>query len=288
MILSCDIVEGLRASGPVPSGARVPGIFAPPLRDRAFTLIELLIATAIFAILVLVLASISNHALTIWSRSESKSDLREAGRSAINLIGSELKQAVLPVYRADTNSLRMTVNPTNISSTYLNRDAIFWQAPIATSRTKGDLAIVGYFIRKDGNVSKLCRLFVNPDDPNYVGYNGPKPIDDSLLDLMAPATDAQDLQGIFLENVPGMWITAYQDANNVYTNYDSRLAQKFPARVEISLALLDRIGADRVARGAITLPPSRNYATPGAFLAALPPTIRGNVQTVTINVPFPF
>lgn len=261
----------------------------PPSKNFAigFTLIELLVATTIFAVLVLVLASISNQALGTWSRNENKSELREAARTAINLMGSELRQAVLPVYRGDANGLQLVVNPASVSSTFKNRDAIFWQAPVATSRTKGDLAIVGYFIRKEGNVSKLCRLFVNPDDPDYRIYSSPNAwVTDALLSSKAPADEASNLQGVFLENVPGMWITVYTNATTPYsTNYDSRITQILPARVEISLALLDKIGAQLVADGA-SLPDVSASGDASAFMTNLPPNLRAHVEAVTVNVPF--
>lgn len=274
-------------------GHRLPGRTggrASSSADRpGFTLLELLVATAIFATLVLVLASIANQALGTWSRNENKSELREASRTAINLIGSELRQAVLPVYRAETNGLQLVVNPPGISDAFKNRDAIFWQAPVATSRSKGDLAIVGYFIRKQGNVFKLCRLFISPDDSDYAVYSSPNAwVTDALLDSKAPASESSNLQGVFLENVPGMWVTAYQDNTTTYTNYDSRVAGRYPSRVEISLALLDKVGADRVARGVITLPESKNYSSLSAFMVDLPANIKANVQTVTINVSFLF
>lgn len=252
-----------------------------------FTLMELLVATAVFLVLVLALASVSNHATSTWIRSENKSDLRESARAAINLIASEMRQAALPVYRADQKGLQFVINPPGLSTSFKNHDAVFWQAPVATSRSKGNLAVVGYFIRREGNVSKLCRLFVNPDDSDYKLHDGTGDwLSDALLDAKAPATEASDLQGIFLENVPGMWVTAYSDATTPYAQYDSRVAQKLPARVEISLAMLDKLGADRVASGRIVLPASSSCATLADFVNQLPANIRENVQTVTINVSF--
>lgn len=256
------------------------------VRD-GFTLIELMVATAVFLILVLVLASISNQATSTWSRNESKSDLRESARAAVNLIASEMRQAALPVYRGDQAGLQFVINPPALSASFKNRDAVFWQAPIATSRSEGSLAVVGYFIRKEGRVSKLCRLLVNPDDDDYTLRDGTGAwLSDALLDAKAPATEASDLRGIFLENVPGMWVTAYSDATTPYATYDSRVAQKLPARVEISLALLDKTGADRVARGQVNLPEASACATLGDFMELIPASVQANIQTVTINVSF--
>lgn len=258
-------------------------------RGWGFTLIELLVATAVFMMLVVVLASLSSQALSVWSRNEQKSDLRESARTAMSLIGSELRQAVLPVNRGDTNGLQLVVNPSGVTAT--NRDSIFWQAPVATSRSKGDLAIVGYFIRKVDNVSKLCRLFVNPDDPDYAVYKAPNAwVNDALLNAKAPADEASNLQGVCLENVSGMWVTVYSNAVAAYpANFDSRVERKLPARVEISLALLDKIGAKRVA-GGVSLPAAGSYSNAASFMTStdIPASIRPHMEIVTINVPFAF
>lgn len=260
-----------------------------PCRNRAygFTILELLAAGSLFALLVLVLASISDHALKTWSRNERNSDLREAARTAISLIGSDLRQAVLPVYPSDPNSLQFVINPAGVTDRFRIRDAIFWQAPIATSQSRGDLAVVGYFVRKEGNTFTLCRFFINPDDPDYAIYDGGAPwVSDALLDARAPADEANDFEGIFLENVPGMWVIAYNDNAAAYPAYDSRVAHKFPARVEISLVLLDKAGAQRVAAGQVALPDARSYQSASDFLDGVPAEFRSHIETATISVIF--
>lgn len=256
-----------------------------PGRPGAFTLMELMVATAVFMTLVVVLASISNEAASIWSRNESKSDVREAARAAIGRIATEMKQARLPVYQGDQTSLQFVVNPAHLSVPH--GDSVFWQAPIATSGTAGDLAVVGYFLRRDAdaNTSRLCRLLVNPDDPDYTLHDGTGTwLTDDLLNRKAPGSEAGNLQGVFLENVLGMWVTAYQDATTPYpAGFDSRVEGRLPERVEISLAILGKQGADR----ATTLPDASTSANPAAFLNGLPDLLKPHVQTVTINVTFP-
>lgn len=259
-------------------------------KQVAFSLIELLVAVTIFAMLVVALSMISDQAMKIWSRNESNSDMRESARTAINLIGSELRQAALPVYRADQTSLQLVVNPppSQVAATFKNHDAFFWQAPIATSRTKGDLAVVGYFVRKtSGNNGKLCRFFINPDDADYAVHGGAW-VSDALLESHAPADDANDLKGLFLENVPGMWVSAYDDTGAKLVDYDSRVQQKYPARVEITLALLNKSGAERVAGGQLTLPQSQAYDDPETYLSQVPAPLLASVQLVKINVSFLF
>lgn len=251
-----------------------------------FTILELLVATAVFLILVVVLASISNQAASVWSRNENKSDLREAARAAVSRMGAEMKQATLPIYKADQAGLQFVINPSGL--TVPQGDSVFWQAPIATSQTQGDLAIVGYFIRRGTDngrpFSRLCRLFVNPDNSAYDIYNsGGTWLSDDLLNAKAPGTEASDFQGVFLDNVLGMWVTAYSASGTPYAPYDSRVAQILPARVEISLVILDKIAADRAA----SLPDATGSADAAIFVANLPQEFKPHVQTVSINVTFP-
>ncbi len=254
-----------------------------------FTILELLVATAVFLILVVVLASISNQAASVWSRNENKSDLREAARAAVSRMGAEMKQATLPIYKADQAGLQFVINPTNVTTnTAYGSNSVFWQAPIATSQTQGDLAIVGYFIRRGTDngrpFSRLCRLFVNPDNSTYDIYNSDGTwLSDGLLNAKAPGTEASDFQGVFLDNVLGMWVTAYSASGTPYAPYDSRVAQILPARVEISLVILDKIAADRAA----SLPDATGSADAAIFVAKLPQEFKPHVQTVSINVTFP-
>lgn len=256
---------------------------------RAFTLIEILIATAVFAILVAMMASVANQSFSVWSKSGNKSDLRESARMAVQFIGSELRQAVLPVYPGDQDGLQFVINPSSISTSSTsskNRDCIFWQAPIATSGSSGNLAIVGYFVRNQ----QLCRLLVNPDDPDYSIYTQRDWCTEDLLSKKAPATAQADFKGLFLENVLGMWATAYvtgtaSATGTATSQYDSRVEKKLPSRVEISLALLDKPGAQLLKRGA-TLPDVNTYSDAASFQNALPANLQGHVETATISVSF--
>lgn len=253
-----------------------------------FTIIELLVAMSISMVLIVVLVSVSNQALSVWSTNENKSEVREAGRAAVNLIGSEMRQAVLPLYKDEMNGEQFVINPSSVSSAVKNRDAVFWQAPIATSRTQGDLAIVGYFIRNEDGQYRLCRLLLNPDDSQYDLFAASGEwLSDALLMEKAPGTEESDLQGVFLENVVGMWVNAYDRDHNLYANYDSRVEKKLPRRVEVMLVIMDKQAAMRVA-GGMEVPEASAYTTAEDFIDAVSDGLRPHMQVVSINVEFPF
>ncbi len=250
-----------------------------------FTLIEILVATTVLTMLVILLSSVLSSALEIWQRGMSKSEVREGARSVIELMTSELRQAVLPLDRTATDSLQFIVNPPDLDARFMNRDSLFWQAPLAHAGAAGDMAVVGYFVKKVEGRYKLCRIFINPGDANYAIYSAPDNwLSDGMLDAIAPADEASFLKGVVLENVPGMWVTAYQDSSTSYATYDSRAARRLPERVDISLILLDERGATLSTSGVISLPPPGGYANADAYMAALSERARAHAQLINFSV----
>ncbi len=257
-------------------------------RASGFTLIELLVAATIFTVMAGILLSVSSQATTLWSRNHQQSQLREKARIALDFIGGEMRQAVLPLDRSSTAGPQFVVNPAGVSAAYRLKDAIFWQAPIATTHTHGNLAIVGYFIRRDGDRYQLCRYFINPDESNYRLFSNPTDwVNDGLLNSVAPASAASDYQGLFLENVVGLWVECF-DESGASIVPDSRVDQRLPARVKVSLAVLDERGAERLA--ANTQIPKAGECVNAedyvAKVAAQDETLRAMMDAVHINVTF--
>jgi len=254
-------------------------------RRGGFTLVEILVSTAIFTVMAGMLLSLSSQATTLWSRNHQQSQLREKARTALDFIGSEMKQAVLPLDRTSQNGPQFVVNPAGVTATYRLKDAVFWQAPIATSQTQGNLAIVGYFIRRDGGRYQLCRYFINPDEGSYRLRSAPSDwINDDLLNSVAPADEASDYKGLFLENVVGLWVECF-DESGASIVPDSRVDERLPARVKVSLAVLDERGATRVADGEV-LPSVEASSNAGQFLDQVSASLRPLIDAVHINVTF--
>ncbi len=207
---------------------------------------ELLVAMAILSLMCVLLVGISGQATQVWTRGESQNQHRSRARAALELIGREMRQAVVPLDASQTNGLQFVVNPPGISAAY--HDSIFWQAPVARNKANGDLAEVGYFIRWTGNQANLCRFYVPSGDTNYLIRNQPDAwITDTLLDSVAPADKASGFQGVFLENVIGLWVAAFAADGTAYADYDSRAhLNHLPAYADISLAFLDTKSAARM------------------------------------------
>ena len=240
-------------------------------RVEAFTLVELLVAIGVLVLMVLMFTSIYNHASRAWMNGESNEERRRNVRALGDFIGAELQEALLPVQMIDTAShgnLQFIVDPPQLpSATYGNADSIFWQAPLATGTTYGDIAEVGYFVEWQQNIPMLCRFFVNPSvssgnvvisNSNFLIYNSnPNAwLTSSLVDqVVQPTNKAQGYVGLFAENVIGLWIRCYAlDGTELPRNFDSRQGYNYtvqttpnvwqekrylPATVRVSLAQVD-------------------------------------------------
>jgi prepilin-type N-terminal cleavage/methylation domain-containing protein len=252
----------------------------------AFTLIEVIVSTLILSILVILMSQMLLTSESAWSHGEANKERMQNARAISDFIGNELRAALLPVGRTNTSSLQFVVNPTAIgTTTFNNHDAVFWQVPLATDQTLGDVAEVGYFVQWDTTNpanphSQLCRFFANPGtgtttNPNFLIYSNPSAwLSTSILQSVAPANQANSYQGLFAENILGLWTRCldpygYQITFNAaaaaFTNatFDSRQGYSYrtppltgplvgvaacalPPVIEVSVATLDSQAAARL------------------------------------------
>lgn len=208
----------------------------PPAADRAphgFSLLELLVGVTILIVMVVFLSQMIVYSQDVWHMAESRKEQLQAERAITDYIGRELQAALLPINRPSQTDLQFVVNPASVSSTYRNRDAIFWQMPLASDATMGDVAEVGYFVRWDESDasnprSLLGRFYVNPTSADYLIHTSPDAwITDAVLNSVAPAvrTDTDSsYMGLFVENVIGLWVQCLDSSGQVITMNDTGVA----------------------------------------------------------------
>ena len=210
----------------------------PPARPGAlggFTLVEILVATAILSLLAGMLMTVANQVGTAWRDGQSQNERRSTGRALLDFMAAEVQQASVGITQPEVIDFKTspptysslsthfvaslpaligatgTSYPTttaNGSSTYLNPHALFWQAPIARNPAGGALASVGYFVRWVGTEARLCRLQVDAaDTANFRVLRTPREnwLNNTILDNLAPAS-APTYQGWFGDNVIGLWV----------------------------------------------------------------------------------
>lgn len=248
-----------------------------------FSLVEILAAMAVLTLVMLIMAGLSEQIGRVWSKGLSQNQHRNRARSALTFMGRELRQAYVSPDTTDT-ALQLIINPAKVTSNFPH--SIFWQAPVATDTTNGNLAEVGYFIRRDGTRANLCRMLVNPKDPSYLIYDKSDPtkwITDDILNTVAPASKATQYRGLFLENVLGLWVQAYNKDGTAYSG-DSRLttpANQLPAYVKISLVFLDETSAKRATSN---VPLATASDTPDSFINNLPTPLKAGASVATFTV----
>jgi len=262
--------------------------------------VEILVAMAVLAVLVILLGGIVRQVSGAWVSGEARTRNRESGRTVADFIARELQGALLPI-DPGTPGLQWVLNPASVPASVKNPDALFWQAPLATRRAYGDLAEIGYFVRWDMATpdrprAKLCRFFVNPaiPDPDQPGESLPNPqfrihdqpegwLSETILDEAAPADRANDFRGLFAENVLGLWVRCFDPRGEVISGsesggtFDSRAGytikgtkedRPLPAMVEIGFVVADPRSADLIdtAMQALIVAQVRQAGTAAAFL----------------------
>ena len=187
---------------------------------------ELLVATAVFVSLALILVSIASSLSSFWQLGIAHNERRSSALSAFSRMARDLRFAALPPDPFATN-YQFVINPANVGGNYRLPQAVFWQAPVASDRSRGNLALVGYFVQwvneAQGPVPKLCRLLV---DSNYSMQKPSDYVSDALIASNAPATKTASYLGQLAENVLGLWMRPLDQEKNPILS-DAK-AQTFP------------------------------------------------------------
>jgi len=197
-----------------------------------FTLLELLVAVAGLVLLTVMLFGVLSQLSSGWQVARSGIETRQKGRDIMDFMARELQSAALPADLTSKTGLQFLVDPTQIDASYLRPHALFWQAPVATDRTYGTMAEVGYFVRWDTTTNPktphaiLCRLFVNPENPsslqNYLIDSQPAEWlspggNAKWLDTVAPGDAASNYKGWFVDNVIALWVRCLDASGNAIT-----------------------------------------------------------------------
>jgi hypothetical protein len=186
----------------------------------AFSLLELLVATAVFLGLALILLSIAGSLSSFWQMGISHNERRSSVLAAFSRMARDLRFAASPINPASTN-FQFVINPTNLGTNYRLPQAAFWQAPVASDRARGDMALVGYFVQwvpeSNGSTPKLCRLLI--DSTNFQFQKPSDWVNDTLIASNAPANKTSGYEGQLAENVLGLWMQPLdQDRRPITTN----------------------------------------------------------------------
>lgn len=227
---------------------------------KGFTILELLVAMAVLAILVVMLLGIVDSATKLWRGSESRVDSYREARAALSLLARDLQSAIPTT---NTNYFRVddsTLLP-NGASSGSNASTIFFMAALPTNAqwadgltNKSDLCQVGYFVglgktsvAQDSTVIKtmnLYRYFIASDDSykaivtNFGAVPFPKNLDllNSKVELVARDVVSFSIRGYGV-NTNG---TGY------LTNHTAAPGAVLPDEIEITLTAINQEVAKRL------------------------------------------
>lgn len=280
---------------------------------RGFTLLEILVATAVFLVVSALLVSIVSSTSTLWQQGIAHNERRSTAVAVFGRMARDLRPAAMPADLAGSNLFFM-INPPGVSTNFSYPQSAFWKAPTATDRSKGDLAIVGYFVQwvndpeAGGKKPKLCRLLLNPDTntaTTYAKTNIAVWLNDNLLKTNAPATKAGGYAGEVAENVLGVWIQPLDPLKKPITTdgttnrlafapgtFDSSRGYSFakssatyfrpsalPSSLEIAIVTVDGRTAKKLSGIEKPGAASTNlWADVNSFMSNLPPYIRQGAQ----------
>lgn len=250
---------------------------------RGFTLVELLVAVAVFALLMVLLLTLVSQATRIWQQTDNQKVRRQTARVLLEIIVRDLESALFPLDPTNSRSLQFLLNP---PAAPRNRDAAFWQAAVPGEGARGDMYEVGYFVQwiNDTNNrprSALCRYGVSATNSDAI-FQDPSLewLTVGKLAAYAPGlADTGSYKGVLAENVLGLWITLRDKdgtTNGFGSFYDSRETTNRPASAEIAFVLLDANAAKRLVSAAAL---TNNFlSSPEEYVAALPPEIKSGTQ----------
>lgn len=243
-------------------------------RQRAFTLIEMLVAVAVLAMIITALMAILNQVTKAMHLANAQTDVQENGRSITEMISREMQQAVLFQPGGTTNLgfgfsnvnfvIGQNLNLTNYLVNHLALDSLPWanelQYCLFATRRGTTNTFIGYYVGQAGNgVGTLYRF-----TSSHVNYS--TNITHSVVNYtkfwseFQSATNAVDLgnlgttyMGAVAEGIVHLRFTAYTNTGDLfipgtnYLKYEIPSSQdyftfytnKLPAFVEVELGILE-------------------------------------------------
>lgn len=184
---------------------------------RAFTLLEVLVATAVFLLMVTLLFSALSQVNSAWLQTESQKSRREIGRSIVDLITRDLQGAIRPLPGETSNRVNFELGMGTIGDH--DSGNVFWQARTPISRRKSDIATLGYFV---GTNHTLYRVFTNAACPN----------------ISSEAETMAMLNGGLADGIVRMGVKAFdKDGSEIFL--PATFTTNLPAFVEIMFAVAD-------------------------------------------------
>lgn len=220
---------------------------AVALREGGFTLAELLIATGVTAIIVVLLGTMLGSVLSTASRANQRIDAFREARAALQMIERDLSNLV-PTQWNQTSPPSPITRPAAyfaLKNIYTDPAAgnqqifglIAVKAAGSPTPSVGDVCAVGYYCRWEGNRYTLRRFFRDSTHTFSVLQNAASYAADSDLYDLNAADARNDVLAAYVWNFK---VAMYNASGNLQTTYpyicdqSATIPTLLPAAIEIS------------------------------------------------------
>ncbi len=229
------------------------GFILPMPRERAFTLAELLIATGITAIIVVLLGTMLGSLLNTASRANQRIDAFREARAALQMMERDFSNLVPTQWNIQTSPLPTpTPSPITRPAAYFALENIYTDPAVGNQQiyglvavktagsptpSIGDVCAVGYYCRWEGNRYTLRRFFRDSAHTFGVLQNAASYAADSDLYDLNAADARNDVVAAYVWDFK---VAIYDASGNLQTTYPYICDQSattptlLPAAIEIS------------------------------------------------------
>lgn len=190
---------------------------------RAFTLIEIMVATVIMVVLVGLVIQITSEVLKVWSRSSGKLAANAEARIAMDIITQDLETAV---FRNNGQQWLRVQGPETTGGKY-DGDTVslkFFSPALDRPTGPGDICAIGYRLSYKQsytggpNVYALYRMIVDPE-LTFNSYMGSSSAASRPQESLTSALWADDLitadENYLVSNIVGFKVLVYEDDPSV-------------------------------------------------------------------------
>ena len=231
---------------PPPVPPENPEILSKQSPISGFTLLEMLVAMAVTAILLVLLLNMLDSGAKLWRTNENRVDSYREARAALGIMSRDLQNAL-----ASTNS-QFLLNadafdglPSSAVKDSNSAGAVFFLAALPVnaqeSSNKSDVCQVGYFLAFDRtgastNQSLNLYRYFRSSDATFTNL--------TANTLFQNATIGAAGEELLARNITGFQITAYSwTTNNALTNFTTNT---LPDLVEIRVSAINQETAKRL------------------------------------------
>lgn len=199
-------------------------------KNKAFTILELLVAMALLGIVVTLLASILSSTQKGVAQVGSASSQRQDARAVLDQISRDLRSTLEPVSRSfelanpGLRQPEFLLNPPGLTG---NGSSIFWS--VRNESSVGGNMLVGYLLRwettPEGPLPRLCRVSFDPNDTESIKQTlqgataNATWVNEGLINQNAPGVQDQGYQGWISDNILAFYARALDPQMNPITNY---------------------------------------------------------------------